>query len=298
MSLPLLLAVLLAGLLVAPERAEIDLRAGEGPALVGRPLLLTLDIPSLEDARIEFPAEGAEFGTFLFLQGERDGDEVTCALMPTISGTQSISTMPIVVRRGQAAPALMSTRPLRVAVGTALPQGQEPRLLDDLPLERFSGWSLAYLWWLLLPALFVLLGLLRRREKSRAPARRRGPISITPFDPEAAALAELSVLLERELAPGAPARLLLADLSDALRRYLSARVERMSMFRTLEEFEPLLLDLEGDQESDLPRALFRDAELAKFSGLAPVPADVKRLLNRSVLFVRSRVNGRAGRAAG
>ncbi|MFH0945911.1 MAG: hypothetical protein V2A76_11990 [Planctomycetota bacterium] len=297
MSPPSILAVLLAVLLAAPGSLEIGVERGGDPVLVGRALLLSLEVSSLVDARLEFPAEGTEFGTFIFLQGSRAGDEASCALMPTIPGQQTIPPIPILVRRGRDAPAQVLTKPFLLSVGSALAEGEELRLQDELLLERFDGFRLATLWWLLLPAFLVALWLFRRRKKPRERARPRAPSRITPFDPEASALAELSRLLERELAPGDPARLLLADLSNALRRYLSARVDRMSMCRTLEEFEPLLHDLEGDRESDLPRALFQDAELAKFSGRAPAPSAVAELLNRSVLFVRSRSNGHARGAA-
>jgi hypothetical protein len=280
----------------APEAALV-LRAGGDPVLVGRPLRLTLEGADSGSVLWEFPEYGAELDTFLFLSGVRAADSAWCEVLPTVSGPQVLPSFGVRTRDASGVAGVRPTMALELSVGSALKPGEPARLIDELELERFdqSTWV-----WLLPPLLFLFgwlvarrLRRIRRSRRVRARARARPPRVIV--DPRARALAELERLRERGTLAGTAARSLVAELADVLRRYLRDSVDGAWMFKTLDELEAQLADLERESKNGLPGDLLRAAEWAKFAGRVPEGSQVSRLLDESVEWVRAR-SGPAGSA--
>ena len=268
---------------------ELVPRAGSDPVLVGRPVRLTLEGSRSLPGEWEFPAYGAELDTFLFLSGGRDGDLAWCEVMPTVSGSQLVPPIGVRVRFGPGAVSVRNTVPVSLSVGSALLPGEPARLMDQLELERFDRNAWVWLW--LLPLIVVGWVTLRRLFGRRAvPAARlrRSPRTSLVEDPRAIALAELEQLGRRGQPAGEAARLLLADLADVLRRYLSASVDADWMFKTIDELEAQLAGLDRETADGWPGQLLREAELAKFAGRIPESNRVGRLLENSSAWVRSR----------
>jgi len=280
----------------APEAALV-LRAGGDPVLVGRPLRLT--IVGADSGPFEFPEYGAELDTFLFLSGGRAGDSAWCEVLPTVSGPQVLPSFGVRTRDASGVAGVLPTMALELSVGSALKPGEPARLIDELELERFDQSTWVWLW--LLPPLLFLFGWLvarrlrriRRSRRVRARARARPPRVIV--DPRARALSELERLRERGTPAGTAARSLVAELADVLRRFLRDSVDGAWMFKTLDELETQLADLERESKNGLPGELLRAAEWAKFAGRVPEGSQVRRLLDESVEWVRAR-SGPAGSA--
>ncbi len=157
-------------------------------------------------------------------------------------------------------------------------------LRDIVPPERLPTPASPWRWLVVLPVVFIAVGLvlvgleLRRRFGSRA----------TKLTPQELALAELNQIE----AAGAPALAALepffTHLADVLRRYCEARWRVPAPRQTTPEFLEQLQHLPelSHEQREMLRKLFRHADLAKFARAELSAEECRQSLQLARTFVR------------
>lgn len=194
------------------------------------------------------------------------------------SGTVAVPALQLKVGNDSA-----FSEPLAIEVG--LPEVADDENFYDIkaPLDApFSLWDYAY--WLLLPALILLVGLLvwwfiKRREGQGSPAKKEP--ALPPYD---LAMRQLQELEDEKLWQDGKVKLYYSRLVDVLRIYLEREFAIKAMESTAGEVAQKINRFSLPELSDLQNMLATSA-MVKYARENPLPEENRRALELVRIFV-------------
>lgn len=194
------------------------------------------------------------------------------------SGTVSIPALLLKVGEDSA-----RSKPVKIEVG--LPQVTDDDNFYDIKAPLDAPFSLGdYIYWLLLPALILLVGLLvwwfiKRRESQGSPGKKE-PV-LPPYE---LAMQQLQELENEQLWQDGKVKLYYSRLVDVLRIYLEREFAIKAMESTASEVAQKIIRFSLPEQNELQKMLATSA-MVKYARENPLPEENRRALELVRIFV-------------